>query len=79
MLLAAGLVTIDKDLVDSPQSFGCLGVPLSRCQSVVPPGLVVVLGDAFTLLVTFLRRAGVNAMHVRLWDWETSCDVKWFD
>ena len=54
VVFLAWLVT--EDLIDSLQSFGCLGVSLSRCQCVVPPGLVMILGDAFTLLVTFLRR-----------------------
>ena len=46
---------VANNLVDSSQGFGCLGMALCRRQREQPPGLWVVLGDAFSIFVACLK------------------------
>ena len=46
---------VADDLVDSSQGLGCISIALCRRQREEPPGLLVVLGDAFSVCVTCLE------------------------
>ena len=47
---------VADDLVDSSHGLGCISIALCRRQREEPPGLWVVLGDAFSVFLTCLKR-----------------------